>query len=185
MAAAGIYDHCGWAVVVCVANGEVVDRRRIELIEAGLPKLPHHCEGQRLPLDEAVALVERVRASAVECARHALDRLPPGVDVIAIRERPALPPTIAERIESYHAQTRADSAMGRDVLAEAAAARGWAVAEYRTKTVLADAASVLAIDNITAHFDAIGKALGPPWQKDHRYAAAAAIVAEQSTGGER
>ena len=25
-AVAGIYDHAGWAVVVCVANGEVLDR---------------------------------------------------------------------------------------------------------------------------------------------------------------
>ena len=49
-AVAGIYDHAGWAVLVCVANGEVLDRRQIELVEPGLPNLPHHHEGQMLPI---------------------------------------------------------------------------------------------------------------------------------------
>jgi hypothetical protein len=39
----------------------------------GLPKIPHHSEGQGLPLDEAVALVERVRVSAERHAVLALD----------------------------------------------------------------------------------------------------------------
>ena len=36
----------------------------VELIEDGLPSLPHHHDGQGLPLQEAVALVGRVRAGA-------------------------------------------------------------------------------------------------------------------------
>jgi hypothetical protein len=36
----------------------------VELVGEGLPKIPHHGEGQGLPFDEAVALVERVRVSA-------------------------------------------------------------------------------------------------------------------------
>jgi hypothetical protein len=58
--------------------------------------------------------------------------------------------------------------MYRDVLAEAAQARGWSVVEYETTTVL---------DDIGPRLDEIGKALGPPWQKDHRLAAAAALIA--------
>jgi hypothetical protein len=35
-ATAGVYDHCGWAVVVCVStDNEVLDSRRIELVESG------------------------------------------------------------------------------------------------------------------------------------------------------
>jgi hypothetical protein len=60
----GVSDHGGWAVLVTVAlDGTLLDRRRVELVGEGLPKLPHHSEGQELPLDEAVELVERVRVS--------------------------------------------------------------------------------------------------------------------------
>lgn len=146
-AVAGISDHCGWAVVVCIANDRVLDVRQIELVESGLPSLPHHTQGQRLPIGEAVALVERVRASAESCARRALDELPAAVRGIAIRKRPALPPTVAERITSYWAQTRADSAMYRDVLVDAATDRGWSICEYDPKTVFDEATDVI----ISAH----------------------------------
>ena len=174
---AGISDHAGWAVVVCVANGEVLDRRRIALIGPGLPSLPHHHEAQGLPMGEAVALIERVRASAALCARNALEAFPAGVAAIAIRKRPVLPPTIAERITNYRAQCVADSVMYRDVLADAAQALGWSVSEYDAKTVFQEAAEALGLDDISARFREIGKALGPPWQKDQRLATAAAIVA--------
>ena len=49
-------------LVTVAGDGTLLDRRRVELVGEGLPKLPHHSEGQRLPLDEAVELVERVRA---------------------------------------------------------------------------------------------------------------------------
>jgi hypothetical protein len=178
-AVAGISDHAGWAVVVCVADDEVFDRRRIELIAPGLPNLPYHHDAQGLPADEAIALIERVRRSAASYAATALAALPPNVRAIAIRKRPLLPPTITERIASYHAQTRADGVMYRDVLAEAAQALGWSVSEYEAKTVLDEAATALGLDDISARLREIGRALGPPWQKDHRLAAAAAMAARK------
>ena len=176
-ATAGVYDHCGWAVVVCVTGDEIIDRRRIELVEPGLPWLPHHSQGQRMPIEEAVALVERVRASAAQCAKQALDDLPASVGAIAIRKNPKLPPTIAERITNYWANARADGVMYRDVLAEAAVARGWPVSEYETKTVFDEAADALGIDDMSVFLKETGKALGKPWDKDHRLATAAAIAA--------
>ena len=149
-AIAGIADHCGWAVVVCVADGEVIDRRRIELIAPGLPAMPHHHDAQGLPEEEAVALT--------------------------IRKRPPLPPTIAERIANYHAQTRADGIMYRDALAEAAQALGWSVKEYGARTVFVQAAEALGLDDISPRLRQIGNRLGPPWRKDHQLAAAAAMA---------
>jgi hypothetical protein len=176
-----VFDHCGWAVVVCVAGDEIIDRRRIELVEPGLPWLPHHSEGQRLPLDEAVALVERVRASAEQCAKRGLAELPASVGAISIRGRPKMPATITERLMSYWAQTRADGVMYRDVIAEAAEARGWSVREYETKTVFSDAADALALDDISGRLKEIGETVGRPWDKDHRLATAAAIVAAKAS----
>jgi hypothetical protein len=43
----GVSDHNGWAVLVSLSSdGAFLDRRRIELVDASLPKLPHHHEGQ-------------------------------------------------------------------------------------------------------------------------------------------
>jgi hypothetical protein len=124
-------------VLVTVArDGTLLDRRRVELVDDGLPALPHHSEGQRLPLDEAVALVERVRASAERHAALALDAVAtavPGIDAVALRERQPLPPTIAERITNYRASNVADWVMYRTALAGAAEARGWAVHWFNPK----------------------------------------------------
>ena len=45
----GVFDHCGWAILVTVGrDGSLLDRRRVELVDRGLPKLPHHHEAQTL-----------------------------------------------------------------------------------------------------------------------------------------
>ena len=136
----GVSDHGGWAVLVTVArDGTLLDRRRVELVGEGLPKIPHHSEGQRLPLDEAVELVERVRVSAEKHAVLALDAVTtavPRILGVALRKCPPLPPTIAERIKDYRAQNIADWVMYRKALASAAEARGWPVHWYDAKSVL-------------------------------------------------
>ena len=44
----GVSDHGGWAVLVTVAgDGTLLDRRRVELVDEDLPKIPHHSEGRR------------------------------------------------------------------------------------------------------------------------------------------
>jgi hypothetical protein len=177
----GVSDHGGWAVLVTVArDGTLLDRRRIELLDAGLPKLPHHHDCQGLPLDEAVELVERVRLSAERHAALALDAVTTAVPRllgVALRECPRLPPTIAGRIQDYRAQNVADWVMYRQALAAAAAARGWPVHWYDAKSVWAAASRALRIEDLDAHFLELRRAVGPPWNKDHRLAMAAAVVA--------
>jgi hypothetical protein len=39
----GVSDHGGWAILITVrGDGTFVDRRRVELVDDELPKLPHH-----------------------------------------------------------------------------------------------------------------------------------------------
>ena len=180
--AVGIADHCGWAVVVSITpHAELLDRRRVELVDTQLPKLPHHCEGQQLPEANAVALVEHVQASAMRHCRARLDELEASISgtikAIALRECPELPPTIAERISDYRAQNVADSVMYRDALARAAMQLGWQIYWYNRKTVFEEAAHFLGVDDITALIAAVRGTMGPPWQKDHRVAMAAALAA--------
>ena len=181
----GISDHGGWAVLVTVAgDGTLLDRRRVELVDEGLPKIPHHSEGQALPLPEAVALVERVRVSAERHAKLSMDAvattLPGRILGVALRQCPELPPTIAERIKNYRAQNVADWVMYRKALAAAAEERGWAVHWYDAKKVFDAASQALSIKDLEAHFLRLRKSIGPPWGKDHKVAMAAAIVAANS-----
>ncbi len=176
----GVSDHGGWAVLVTVArDATLLDRRRVELVDDDLPALPHHHPRQGLPLDEAVALVERVRASAQRHAVLALDAVTMGVSPIlgfALRNCPPLPPTVAECIKDYRARNVADWVMYRKALAAAAAARGWPVYWYDAKKVFGAARQALRVENLDAHFLDLRHAVGPPWNKDHKLAMAAAIV---------
>jgi hypothetical protein len=176
----GVSDHGGWAVLVTVArDGTLLDRRRVELVGKGLPKIPHHSEGQRLPLDEAVALVERVRVSAERHAVLALDAVAmavPRILGVALRKCQPLPPTIAERIKDYRAQHVADWVMYRKALASAAGARGWPVHWYDAMSVSSAASRALRVESFDAHFLQMRRTVGPPWNNDYKLAMAAAIV---------
>jgi hypothetical protein len=194
VAAVGVAEHGNSAVLVTVApGGELLDRRRVDLTE-GLPTHPHHHQGswavgryrdspwaQPITLDEAIALVERVRASAARGAREHLAALAAAVSVpiasIAIRVCPELPPTIEARIADNRAQTFADSVMYREALARAGEDRGWLVHWYDREQVFRDAAAVLDRNDVDAFLKAMGRAIGPPWQAHQKLAAAAAIAA--------
>src|SRR5581483_7757175 len=147
----GVSDHGGWAVLVTAsADATLLDRRRVELVDDDLPAIPHHHEAQLLPMDEAVALIERVRASAGKHAVRALHAVAggvPNVRGIALRVCPPLPPTIADRITDYRSRNVADWVMYRNALAAAAAARGWPVHWYDAKTVFDAASRELRVEN--------------------------------------
>ena len=186
----GIAHHFGWAVAVTASSDHlVVDRRRIDLIEPGLPSAPIHHEGgphllhrKGEPLDDnALArLVSDVRASVVRAASAALDALEAGLEQpivsIALRAWPAdFPEEIAVQRRAPY-ESRADSVMYCRVLADLAHERGWTVSLYNAKDVEDEAIRILGkrADEVLRGPRAT---LGPPWSKDHRIALAATIVA--------
>ena len=177
----GVSDHGGWAILVTVArDGTLLDRRRVELVDEFLPAIPHHHEAQRLPPDEAVALVERVRVSAERHAALALEAVAATVQPIlgiALRSCPQLPPTIAERIKDYRARNVADWVMYRKALAAAAAARGWPVYWYDAKKRIRSGEPGVARRGLRRALSPMRKTVGAPWNNDHKLAMAAAIVA--------
>ena len=179
----GIADHFGWAVAVTAsADHEVVDRRRIELIEPGMPAAPIHNESKRLDVAATAALVAEVRASVVRATSAALDELaaalPAPVVSISLRTWPLdFPDDIAvQRRVPYEA--RADAIMYRQVLSEVAQARDWDVHLYRAKDVEGQAVSLLA-ERADEVLQGPRARLGPPWTKDHRLALAATVVAAE------
>jgi hypothetical protein len=185
----GVSDHGGWAVFLTVArDGSILDRRRVELVDETLPALPYHHEGQLLTMDAAVALVERVRASARRHAVLALDAVAmvvPKILGIALRRCPRLPLTIAERLSDYRARNLADWVMYRKALAGAALARGWSIDWYDAKKVLGSVSQTLRVENFDDYFLRVRKIMGPPWNEDHKLAMAAAIVSARAFTAER
>jgi len=175
----GVSDHGGWAVLVTVtSDGTLLDRRRVELVDDDLPGLPHHHEGQMLPMDTAVALVERVRASAEKHAALALNAVAgavPHILGIALRKCQPLPPTIPERIKDYRARNVADWVMYRRALASAAENNSWPIHWYDSKTVLRSAGEALHVASFDSHFREMRSVVGPPWNNDHKLAMAAAL----------
>ena len=178
-----IAHHLGWAVAVTAsADHRVVDRRRIELIEPAMPTAApiHHREGKRLGDVAIAALAAKVRASAVRAASASLDQLsaalPEPIVSLSLRAWPPDFPTdiAVQRRAPY--ESRADSVMYRQVLAELARARGWAVHLYDAAAVEDQAADVLG-ERADEVLRGPRASLGPPWAKDHRMALAAAIMA--------
>src|SRR5712664_3128290 len=115
-----VADHAGWAHLVCVAaHGNVpavIERRRVALIDKGLPTLPYEHDTTAMREDEANAVIARVRRSIAARTSDALRRvvieLAPAHTAVAlaIREPPFddLPATVAAVRTSYRLLCAAD-----------------------------------------------------------------------------
>jgi hypothetical protein len=177
----GIAHHLGWAVAVTASAGHVVaDRRRIELIEPGMSAAPVEHEAKLLDDAAAARMVAEVRASALRATSASLDQLaaalPEPVASISLRAWPLdFPDDIAvQRRPPY--ESRADSVMYCQVLAECADVRGWDLHLFNAKDIEAQAARILG-ERAGDVLRGPRATLGPPWTRDHRIALAATIVA--------
>jgi hypothetical protein len=187
-AALGAAVHNGWAILVTIhADGRrpaVIDRRRVELIAADVPSNPFHHEGLRLPLVEAAAIVERSRASALAHARDALAALVQALPssrmkAIGLPEPRKVPERLADVLASGNVVYVADRHMYEVALSEAAASLRLPIVRHPRDEEFASAAASLEVHEATVrkYLESLRVSLGPPWQKDHRAAAAAAIGA--------
>ena len=184
---AGVSGHNGWAVFVCItARGRVpvvLDRRRVELIGAGLPNQPYEHDTLDLNYNQAEALVREVRESAVHCAERALVSLRSSGEIAALAMREPLLPHLPESVAAAHASSwvtvRADPMIYHEALCKAASALGIAV-----ELIARDEESRRAAEGLSTTPERLDRwlaelrvSLGAPWQKDHREAAARAIAA--------
>jgi hypothetical protein len=186
-----VSEHTGWAYVVCVsARGRrpfVITRRRITLIERGLPTQPYEHDTQAKPPDEAEALVAHVRKSIARTTDLALGRL---VDELS-REHPAttltirkppfqkLPASVAAVHASYRLLCAADGVMYHLAICKAAKRLGLEIELCRRgdEIGLAAAALGVSLDAVEEFVTGPGRPSGPPWTVEHRRGYAAAIGA--------
>ena len=180
-------EHNGWAILVCVSapdgSPEVIDRRRVELIEPGLPNQPYEHETVGMSSTEAERLVQEVRESAAHCAERELSRLKSTHNLVSIALRtaplPQFPASVAEVHASWYLRARTDAMLYHQALCAAAASLGINVAmfkrgEERPRAAEALATTAAALDEFLT---GLRQTLGPPWQQDHQAATARAIAA--------
>jgi len=186
-----VSEHSGWAHLLCVAGQSgvpaVVARRRVVLIDPGLPTQPYEHDSRALPEDDANALIARVRRSVAARTSLALERTITelgsdySVVALAIREAPfpELPATVTEVWKSYRLLCAADGMLYQMAICRAARRLELDVQLCRRGEEAARAAERLRVTaGVIAEFVArIGRPPGPPWTEEHRRAFAAGIAA--------
>ena len=139
-----------------------------------------------MPLVDAERLIVRVRASVMRTTRARVSELrdelepPYTIAAMALRKPPLsyVPVTVAEAHESYPVMCRADAMMYHDALATAARSLSLTVELHQRGEEVVRAADRLgvSVEEVEHFLQTAGQDLGPPWQKEHRLAAAAAMA---------
>ena len=186
-----VAEHTGWAHLVCVAAHDdvpmVIQRRRVALIDQGLPTMPYEHGTTAMPEAEANAIVAQVRRSiavrTMEALRRVVAELAPGhaAVALAIREPPFddLPATVAAVRASHRLLCAADGMLYQLAICQAARRLNLEVQLCRRGTEAARAAQCLGVnaEHVDEFISRSGRPAGPPWTQEHRRAYAAGIAA--------
>jgi len=191
-AAVGFRAHSGWAAAVALAGPAdaptVITRRRIEMVDRGRPgpAQPYHAsvgldirEAQRIVGDcaaRAAALATTGLRAMVEDLR-ALGHEVTGCGLLLASGRPL--PALESILASHALIHTAEGELFREALRAACRACGLRVAGVKERDLFTLAAVDLGIttQRIEEHVTAMGKAMGPPWRQDEKFAAVAAWMA--------
>jgi hypothetical protein len=191
-AAFGFRSHSGWAVLIVVAGAPrspvVIDRRRIELVDPGIPgsKQPYHA-AQKLDLKEAEKLIKRSSDGAKLRAREAVraviaDLHEKGHDVVGggIGLASGQPvPALAETLASHARIHTAEGELFRSALIHASEQCNLPIARVRERELFARGAAQLHIPagGLQRRLAEMGRSIGPPWRQDEKHATLVAWLA--------
>lgn len=186
----GMKAHSGWAALVVLGKQAnefvVVDRRRIELVTHEWGKQPYHA-AEGLQAEAARDLVERGIDAAHTCAvreiKAALQREAErknDVRACAVLVGTPMPEwSVAEILAVHFRMHKAEGALFREALIQAAKECKLKAVAVPEKEILDYAEQKLKIsaDEIAKQLTILGKAAGPPWGKDQKDSALAAMIA--------
>ncbi|HVT77577.1 MAG TPA: hypothetical protein VHD87_11160 [Acidimicrobiales bacterium] len=182
--------HGSSAVLVAVTgpaeSAGVVHREVVTLVDGGSRREPYHA-ATAVALDDVPALIESAREEATTAAVAAIRALVSSVGPVAAigvvggnRALPDLP-----RILAKHALLHAaERDLFERAIMDAATRAGLPITAVPATGKLLDHASELLGVDVGASLARAGKSIGPPWQKEHREAAAAALVALHEMGAD-
>jgi len=182
----GFRAHSGWAMAAAVAvtggTPSVLDRRRIEITGAGLPRQPYH-EVEEWPLHSAEPYLARCMKESNRLAGERIGELCRyvaahgkvlGGALLVGSGRSAI--TVAEALSSHPRLHTAEGEMYRAAIRAGCAEHGITVSDVPEKTLWETATRRLRLteEQLRDRLAAIGRALGPPWTQDEKFASLAA-----------
>jgi hypothetical protein len=189
-AALGFSVHTGWAAAVTIAGTpdavSVVDRRRVDLLEPGVPWEVYHAAGRGRP-GGAERLIERAKESALRLATDALEAITEelrtaGRDLVASGvvlsgARPLL--TVQEALATHAAKHSAEGQLYRQALLDASRALALHVVALPLRELEDAAVAQLRRPphQVRGRISELGRDLGPPWTADQKHAALIAWLA--------
>jgi len=186
----GLKAHSGWAALVVLSKESgsyvVIDRRRIELVEERWAKQPYHAAEGCKP-DIARDLVKRGVDSANRIALRELQTAVTfeenrgnkvvGCGVLVTDPMPGW--TVDEILAVHFRMHKAEGVLFRDALAVAAEKCKVPVVRVQEKLLSDVAGESLKTTSadLARSIAMLGKSVGPPWGKDQKEAATAAMIA--------
>ena len=186
----GLKAHSGWAALIVIgkSGGEyiVIDRRRVELVEEAWARQPYHAADELEP-QEARALVKRGIESAHRIALREIRVLlkrerargnnVTGCAVLVGNPMPGW--STAEILAVHFRMHQAEGVLFRDALAVATRKSGLRLVAIPEKALAKTAQDTLrtSLNELMLTIAQLGKSVGPPWTKDQKDTALAAMVA--------
>lgn len=188
----GMKAHSGWAALVVVGAGDgdfaVVDRRRIELVEDEWAKQPYHAAedleagAARVLVERGIEAAQRIAVREMRAAVRREQERKNEVTACAVLVANPMPDWSVEEILAVHFRMhKAEGVLFRDALVRATNAYGLRLVVIPEKLLTKHAESALGspMSRLTKKVTTLGKSVGPPWGKDQKDAALAAMIALQ------
>jgi len=190
-AAFGLKAHSGWAALVTLADdGDdglvVIDRRRIELAAGDRGNQPYHAARPLAPSAARALVARSVEAAerlAVQELRAAAERAHDHGHVVAasaVLVGTSMPDWSVDEILAVHFRMhKAEGVLFQNALVRATGACGLRLVAILEKVLTTHAERALGMTPgaVATRMTALGKAVGPPWGRDQKEAALAALIA--------
>jgi hypothetical protein len=190
-AAIGVRMHSGWGSLVAVSNCagtmQVIERRRVAIATPGNPgeNQPYHF-AENLELPEAEKFLGNCFATsrrlALAAVRDAVDDLcgreyfVVGSAILLASSRPL--PTLSKILASHALIHAAEGEFFREAFSKACESLNLSVTGFRER-ILDDCLQTTfgkTANSIRQQVSTFGRSLGPPWTKDQKTAAIAALI---------
>jgi hypothetical protein len=186
----GMKSHSGWAALVVVGKRDgdfvVVDRCRIELVEDEWGKQPYHAAEHMKPkaardlVERGIEAAHRIAVREVRAAVRREQERENKVAACVVLVADPMPDWSVEEILAVHFRMhKAEGVLFRDALVRATQACGLRLVAISEKLLTKHAERTLESSQggLVKQIAALGKSVGPPWRKDQKDAALAAMIA--------
>jgi hypothetical protein len=192
--AIGLKARTGRAVLVALGGDphepQLIERSQLRLLPEGAGATYHEAEGldpagARESVRRSIESAQRLATTGIRDAARRLAKAGHEVAGCAVLVGTGMRDWSTEEILAVHVRMhKAEGELFRDVLVAGTRACNLELTTLREKSALEDATKMLGLTRarLDAHLVRLGKAGGPPWGKDQKEAAAAALVALKRAG---